>query len=246
VVLPELPGGPWISTLQLLLAGPFTLPQRSENTPGIVCIHATITVILGSVVVVVVLPWRVVVVVDTASLFPDGRQRTTAFFVFTASCPNWFCAVTLCRTGRGLSLRPAWALPVSLDADGDGWADTVETRLGSDPNAAARTPESVALAGSCFDGADKRTGGRRAGRTLGWPPRQMTTTGPLGSGARWFAKRGRGGGSGGRAPRLALPGRLEMITPFARELFVARNAGGALGMRRRTCDVRAWRSTSSR
>jgi hypothetical protein len=49
---------------------------------------------------------------------------------------------------------PAWGLPVSLDADGDGWANPVESRLGSDPNDAAKTPESVAVAGSCFDGLD--------------------------------------------------------------------------------------------
>jgi hypothetical protein len=46
------------------------------------------------------------------------------------------------------------ALPASVDADGDGHVDTVEVALGSDPDDAASTPESVAVAGSCFDGID--------------------------------------------------------------------------------------------
>jgi hypothetical protein len=47
-----------------------------------------------------------------------------------------------------------WALPPIVDADDDRHVDTVETALGSDPNDAASTPESVALAGSCFDDLD--------------------------------------------------------------------------------------------
>jgi len=46
------------------------------------------------------------------------------------------------------------ALPPSFDADDDGHVDAIETRLSSDPADAASTPESVALAGSCFDGLD--------------------------------------------------------------------------------------------
>ena len=47
-----------------------------------------------------------------------------------------------------------WALPASLDADGDGHVDTIELALGSDPGDPGSTPESVAVAGSCFDDVD--------------------------------------------------------------------------------------------
>jgi hypothetical protein len=50
--------------------------------------------------------------------------------------------------------HPAWALPASLDRDADGYADVVEARLGSDPGDPAKTPENVAVVGSCFDDAD--------------------------------------------------------------------------------------------
>ncbi|MGQ0668436.1 MAG: DUF7450 family protein, partial [Actinomycetota bacterium] len=46
------------------------------------------------------------------------------------------------------------ALPAALDTDGDGWIDTVESHLGSDPANPANTPESVAIPVSCFDGLD--------------------------------------------------------------------------------------------
>lgn len=46
------------------------------------------------------------------------------------------------------------ALPAALDTDGDGWIDTVENQLGSDPANPANTPESVAIPVSCFDGLD--------------------------------------------------------------------------------------------
>lgn len=49
---------------------------------------------------------------------------------------------------------PVAALPPALDADADGHLDGLETELGSDPADAAKTPESVALAGSCLDGLD--------------------------------------------------------------------------------------------
>jgi hypothetical protein len=48
----------------------------------------------------------------------------------------------------------AFALPPSLDTDQDGHLDGIEIRLGSDPADATRTPESVAVAGTCLDGND--------------------------------------------------------------------------------------------
>jgi hypothetical protein len=52
------------------------------------------------------------------------------------------------------SVQLAHALPANIDGDGDGYVDALETALGSDPAVQASTPESVARAGSCFDGED--------------------------------------------------------------------------------------------
>ncbi len=48
----------------------------------------------------------------------------------------------------------AGAIPPSLDGDGDGWMNTVETLLGSDAGDPFKTPESFAIPASCLDGAD--------------------------------------------------------------------------------------------
>jgi hypothetical protein len=53
-----------------------------------------------------------------------------------------------------LAARDGAALTPDADGDGDGHASAVEQLLGSDPADAASTPESVAVADSCFDGAD--------------------------------------------------------------------------------------------
>ncbi len=58
-------------------------------------------------------------------------------------------AVLLVGTAGG-----AAALPSSLDGDGDGWMNTVETLLGSDAGDPFKTPESFAIPASCLDGAD--------------------------------------------------------------------------------------------
>ncbi len=48
----------------------------------------------------------------------------------------------------------AAAIPPSLDGDGDGWYNAVETLLGSDAGDPFKTPESFAIPASCLDGAD--------------------------------------------------------------------------------------------
>ncbi len=48
----------------------------------------------------------------------------------------------------------AAAIPPSLDGDGDGWMNTVETLLGSDAGDPFKTPESFAIPASCMDDAD--------------------------------------------------------------------------------------------
>lgn len=70
-------------------------------------------------------------------------------------------AVSAARAGepkggvaRSRATVPVPALPAALDTDGDGWIDTVENQLGSDPANPANTPESVAIPVSCFDGLD--------------------------------------------------------------------------------------------
>lgn len=40
------------------------------------------------------------------------------------------------------------------DSDGDGWCDLTEGALGSDPNNSLKTPEALAVPGSCSDGVD--------------------------------------------------------------------------------------------
>src|SRR5436309_3042651 len=50
--------------------------------------------------------------------------------------------------------RGTHTLPTSIDADGDGWIDPVETTLGSDPNDATSRPESIAVPDTCFDRKD--------------------------------------------------------------------------------------------
>jgi hypothetical protein len=52
------------------------------------------------------------------------------------------------------SVQVAHGLPGSIDGDGDGHLDALEVALGSDPQVQTSTPESVARAGSCFDGED--------------------------------------------------------------------------------------------
>ena len=54
--------------------------------------------------------------------------------------------------GAGPSASPL--LPASLDTDGDGWMDAVESELGSDPASASSTPESLAVPESCMDTVD--------------------------------------------------------------------------------------------
>ncbi len=49
---------------------------------------------------------------------------------------------------------------VSLDPDGDGYATPLETHLGSDPQDAASTPESIVLPETCNDGADNDKDGK--------------------------------------------------------------------------------------
>jgi hypothetical protein len=53
----------------------------------------------------------------------------------------------------------AQALPTAIDADQDGWLDTLEALLGSDAADAAKTPESVANPPACFDGLDNDADG---------------------------------------------------------------------------------------
>jgi hypothetical protein len=49
---------------------------------------------------------------------------------------------------------PAAALPASVDADGDGFTNDIEERLGSARDDAGRTPEHLAVPDSCLDDAD--------------------------------------------------------------------------------------------
>lgn len=64
-------------------------------------------------------------------------------------------ALALFLTGLASpSVQVALGLPVSIDGDDDGYLDAIEAALGSDPAAQASTLESVARAGSCFDGED--------------------------------------------------------------------------------------------
>jgi hypothetical protein len=48
----------------------------------------------------------------------------------------------------------AGALPISVDADADGYLDTLEAGLGSDPNDDASVPEHAAAPPSCLDAVD--------------------------------------------------------------------------------------------
>ncbi len=70
---------------------------------------------------------------------------------------------------------PAPALPASLDTDGDGWIDTVEINLGSDPANASSTPESVSVAASCMDGADDDLNGLIDEADPGCEPPDLST-----------------------------------------------------------------------
>lgn len=58
------------------------------------------------------------------------------------------------RAAPGSSPDRAASLPTSLDTDGDGWANDVESELGSNPGSAVSEPESVAVPESCIDDAD--------------------------------------------------------------------------------------------
>jgi hypothetical protein len=55
---------------------------------------------------------------------------------------------------------PAHALPSAVDGDRDGELDGLEMHLGSDPAAAASTPESVAAPPTCLDGLDNDADGQ--------------------------------------------------------------------------------------
>lgn len=70
---------------------------------------------------------------------------------------------------------PAPALPASLDSDGDGWIDTVEINLGSDPANASSAPESVSVAASCMDGVDNDLNGPTDEADPGCEPPDLST-----------------------------------------------------------------------
>ncbi len=73
-----------------------------------------------------------------------------------ARCGMFVAAVmvAVALTVDPVSSRSVLALPVGVDADGDDFIDGIETQLGSDTADATSTPESVAVAESCFDGED--------------------------------------------------------------------------------------------
>jgi hypothetical protein len=63
-------------------------------------------------------------------------------------------AMAVVLTVGSVGSRSVLALPGGVDADGDDFIDGIETQLGSDTADATSTPESVAVAESCFDGED--------------------------------------------------------------------------------------------
>lgn len=80
----------------------------------------------------------------------------------------------------------ATALPEELDADGDGWLDTLEEQLGSDPADAASTPESMAIPESCLDGADNDADGLTDDADPGCQPPEIAVEGFPGEGVDAF------------------------------------------------------------
>jgi len=76
-------------------------------------------------------------------------------------------------------IRLALAVPLSVDADGDGFYDPLETALGSNPADPTSMPESVAIPSTCRDGLDNDRDGRADTEDPGCqPPTLFTKTFP--------------------------------------------------------------------
>ncbi len=90
---------------------------------------------------------------------------------------GWWSGIILLLGAGVIGDHSALSLSVSVDADGDGWIDGVETNLGSNPNDAASTPEDVATPPSCLDGVDNDGDGTTDLADSGCAPATVFDTG---------------------------------------------------------------------